>query len=72
MDFARETFDWSVNKVRTDPFTFVLCIYAIGLLPAALTSLLLTFVRNADAPWLFATVQALTDAAIWPLKVAGF
>ena len=72
MELAREAWQWSADKIRNDPLTFVLSVYAVGYLPALLTSLVLSFIHGSDVNLIGVCFQAIYDATIWPLKVAGF
>lgn len=72
MEQAREVLDWSINKIRTDPLTFLLSVYAVGYFPALLTSLVLSFIHGSDVNLIGICFQAIYDATLWPLKVVGF
>ncbi|RUU23523.1 hypothetical protein EOD08_26000 [Mesorhizobium sp. M6A.T.Ca.TU.002.02.2.1] len=72
MELAREALHWSVNKIKTDPLTFVLSVYVAGYIPAWITSWILAYASDTDLNMMGIGINAFYDAAIWPLKVAGF
>ncbi|RWN33421.1 hypothetical protein [Mesorhizobium sp.] len=72
MEHAREALQWSANKVRTDPLTFALSVYVAGYIPAWITSCILAYGSDTDLNMMGTAFNAFYDAAIWPLKVAGF
>lgn len=69
---TREALNWSVNKIRTDPLTFLLSVYVAGFLPAWITSCVLAYANGTDLNILGICFNAFFDAAFWPLKVVGF
>jgi hypothetical protein len=72
MEQAREAWQWSINKLRTDPLTFVLSVYVLGIFPAWITSCILAYEMNTDLNLFDATYNAMFDAVLWPLKVIGY